>query len=289
MSGRSGRVIRAISMVALGGLLLACAPTRARSGEAASTGVSSGAPRSTPPPSGAEQTRAPSVEPDGAAGPDIALRRLSDRVWLHDSSFVLPKWGRVHANGLIVLGRDGAVIVDSAWTDAQTAWLLDQAVTLSGKQARALVATHFHEDRAGGIATARAAGVAVYALAETKRILATDDVTHPVDAEAAIDLGDVRLEIYFPGAGHSPDNAVVYVREERLLFGGCLVRAADHDIGNLSDADVGAWPATMDRLIARYGEAAVVVPGHGDLGDASLLSHTRDLARAAAAAGPSTP
>jgi glyoxylase-like metal-dependent hydrolase (beta-lactamase superfamily II) len=194
----------------------------------------------------------------------------------------MPSYGRVQANGLIVLGRSGAVVVDSAWTPEQTAWLLDQAARASGRKAVALVTTHFHEDRAGGIEAARVAGVPVYASLATQRLLATEDVSHPFEGEAAIDLGDRRVEILYPGTGHSPDNVVVYLAEEQLLFGGCLVRAAEHDIGNLGDADVAAWPATMDRLIERYGSAAVVVPGHGNVGDASLLHHTRALALKAA-------
>jgi metallo-beta-lactamase class B len=30
--------------------------------------------------------------------------------------------------------------------------------------------------------------------------------------------------------------------------------------------------------LAHYGDASIVVPGHGDIGDASLLTHTRNLA-----------
>lgn len=220
----------------------------------------------------------------GKRAPDIEVRRLSDRVWLHDSSAVVPEYGRVHANGLIVVGRDGAVIVDSSWTGAQTAWLLDYVESATGRPARALVATHFHDDRAGGAEVARAAGVPVHASTRTVELLGAGGgaITHPFEASARIELGDVHVELWYPGAGHSPDNIVVYVEEERLLFGGCLVRAgASSWIGNLSDADLAAWPATMDRVIERYADAAVVVPGHGAVGDASLLPHTRALAIAA--------
>lgn len=217
-----------------------------------------------------------------AAGPDITIRRVSDRVWLHDSVSLVSGYGLVHANGLLVWGRDGAVVVDSAWTPEQTRWLIERARDATGEAPRALIATHFHGDRAGGIEAARAAGVPVYASSATRTLLGArgEHVSHPFVSRAAIDLGDVHLEAFFPGAGHSPDNVVVYVAEEQILFGGCLVRA-DDSIGNLSDANVAAWPATMDRVIARYPDAKVVVPGHGAMGDASLLTHTRDLALAA--------
>lgn len=219
---------------------------------------------------------------NGARGPDIALRRVSERVWLHESAAVLPDYGRVQANGLMVVGRDGAVIIDSAWTEAQTRWLIDRARAATGKAPRALLATHFHDDRAGGIAAAREAEVPVYASTLTRTLLGAKGVhvSHPFASRAALDLGDVHVEVFFPGAGHSPDNVVVYVAEERLLFGGCLVRAGD-TIGNVQDADVGAWPAAMEQVIARYPNVKVVVPGHGATGDGSLLTHTRELALAA--------
>jgi glyoxylase-like metal-dependent hydrolase (beta-lactamase superfamily II) len=132
--------------------------------------------------------------------------------------------------------------------------------------------------------------VPVYASTRTKTLLGTggDAITHAFEATARIDLGDLDLELFYPGAGHAPDNIVVHVREEHLLFGGCLVRAGEtKGLGNLEDADLPAWPATMDRVMERYGSARTVVPGHGRSGDASLLLHTRTLAeQAAAGKGP---
>src|SRR5690606_17747817 len=97
------------------------------------------------------------------------------------------------------------------------------------------------------------------------------------DEALELDLGGVTVEAFYPGAGHTADNSVVFVAGERLLFGGCLIRAAaTSDLGNVADADVSAGPKTVQRLIERYGGAQVVIPGHGAVGDASLLSHTRD-------------
>ncbi len=77
------------------------------------------------------------------------------------------------------------------------------------------------------------------------------------------------------GAGHAPDNVVVYVPEARVLFGGCAVHEASRTTpGNLSHADLGTWPTAIRRIQARYPEAEVVVPGHGVPGGVELLDHT---------------
>jgi metallo-beta-lactamase class B len=227
----------------------------------------------------ADRPAAP-AELTGARGPDIELRRLADGVWLHDSSAVVPSYGRVHANGLVVVGARGSVVVDTAWTPAQTRWLLDRVEAATGGPVVAVIATHFHDDRAGGAGVARAAGIPVHASSETRRLLDDSaDISRPFATTRSIDLGDRTVELFYPGAGHSPDNIVVYLPDQALLFGGCLIRAAASTwIGNLSDADLAAWPATVDRVIDRYPEARVVVPGHGEPGGTGLLAHTRKLA-----------
>lgn len=85
------------------------------------------------------------------------------------------------------------------------------------------------------------------------------------------------------GAGHSPDNVVVWFPERRVLFGGCLVKnATTRSAGNLADADLGGWPRALERLEERYPEAALIVPGHGEPGGWELVENTRRVVAAAA-------
>ena len=49
-------------------------------------------------------------------------------------------------------------------------------------------------------------------------------------------------------------------------------------LGNLGDAVIEAWPDSVERLISRYGSALLVVPGHGKVGNVSLLENTKKLA-----------
>lgn len=82
--------------------------------------------------------------------------------------------------------------------------------------------------------------------------------------------------MYYPGAGHTQDNVVVWFPKQSALFGGCFVKS--EGLGNLSDAVIKAWPESTQNVIFRYGNAELVVPGHGKVGDASLLVRTRALA-----------
>ena len=104
-------------------------------------------------------------------------------------------------------------------------------------------------------------------------------VTFP---NSGVSLGDGLIEIYFPGAGHTKDNLVVWLPAAKLLFGGCLVRSlADKNLGYLGEASVDEWEHSVKRLIAAYPEAITVIPGHGQRGGFELLAYTQQLAKMA--------
>lgn len=71
----------------------------------------------------------------------------------------------------------------------------------------------------------------------------------------------------------------------RVLFGGCAVKSIDSNLGNLADADTRAWPGAIHRAMERYGQAQVVVPGHGAEGGKELLTHTLELLKLRRAGG----
>ena len=96
-------------------------------------------------------------------------------------------------------------------------------------------------------------------------------------------IGGERIEVFYPGHAHAPDNVAVYFAEPKILFGGCAVRPlAGQSLGNLSDASVKDWPAAAARLVDAFPESEIVIPGHGAWGDIGLLKHTQSLAEAAA-------
>jgi len=69
----------------------------------------------------------------------------------------------------------------------------------------------------------------------------------------------------------------VYLREAKTLYGGCFLKsAASTTLGNIDDADLAAWPASLDALEQRFPGAEVVIPGHGGLA-AGAISRTRAL------------
>jgi glyoxylase-like metal-dependent hydrolase (beta-lactamase superfamily II) len=89
------------------------------------------------------------------------------------------------------------------------------------------------------------------------------------------------VEVFAPGAGHTRDNAVVWLAEQRILFGGCMVKSVTApDLGYVADAVVADWPVSVRRARDRYSEARIVVPGHGTIHGDSIGATLGLLAKA---------
>ncbi|WP_312959674.1 PST family subclass B1 metallo-beta-lactamase [Stutzerimonas nitrititolerans] len=217
--------------------------------------------------------------------PELRIEKIAEDVYLHTSFQQVEGYGLVDANGLVVLGGQGAYIIDTPWSERDTAalvaWLKER-----NYQVKASVSTHFHDDRTAGIEYLNAISVPTYASARTNALLKQNDkalATETFD-DAPLWLLEGKVEVFYPGAGHSVDNLVVWLSERKLLNGGCFVRAAAAGtLGNTADAVVSEWAASAERLQRRYPDAQLVIPGHGVPGDVSLLEHTRKLAVAATA------
>lgn len=217
---------------------------------------------------------------------EVRLRRIHRDVWVHVSTWRLLDGTLYPANGLLVRDGDGLLLVDSAWGEDATGALLDTVESEIGLPVRRAVVTHFHDDRVSGAEVLQQRGVTVYATPLTQRLAAAAGNAVPEaalqgldEAGGAVTLGPV--EIFYAGAGHSPDNLLVYVPDARVLFGGCAVHELARDnAGNVADARLSVWPGSIRRVRQRYPEVVAVVPGHGVPGGVELLDHTIALLEA---------
>lgn len=217
--------------------------------------------------------------------PELRIEKIADDVYLHTSFQQVEGYGLVDANGLVVLDGRDAYIIDTPWsqrdTQALVAWLQERDYKV-----KASVSTHFHDDRTAGIEYLNSISVPTYASEQTNALLKKNGKALATEtfSEAPLWLVKDKIEVFYPGAGHSVDNLVVWLPEHKILNGGCFVRAEEAGtLGNTSDAVVDDWAASAEKVQRRYPEAKIVIPGHGAMGDVSLLEHTRKLAAAATA------
>lgn len=218
--------------------------------------------------------------------PDLSVQELAPGVWLHTSWADVPGFGRVPANGLVVASEGEAAMIDTPWNDAITARLMDWMSSSLGVRTTTVIPTHAHNDNLGGLAEAHRHGARSIAMEATRELARTTGKPVPLQGFVGlttVPIGTRKLELRFPGGGHTRDNIVVWVPDAGLLFGGCLVKSAGATgLGYTGEADLPAWPTTIRTVADLYPSARIVVPGHGAPGGPELLTHTLDLLRATA-------
>ena len=209
------------------------------------------------------------------------LTRISQRAWIH-SSFQTISGYRIGSNGLVIDTSAGVVLIDTCWNDRQTEFLLANIRQQLRKRVILAVITHAYVDRIGGIGTLRRNGIKVTSTTETSDCVRQGGFMVPSPElspkETVIREGDVAIEVYYPGPGHTKDNITVWLADDRVLFGGCLIKSKEStDLGNVADADVVHWASSVKNLKSKFSNAKIVVPGHGSAGTIELLQHTIDL------------
>lgn len=229
---------------------------------------------------------------DAVELPAPSLEKIADNVWIHKSYADVPPWGPILSQGLVVKTEGGVALVDTAWTDEETKTLLSLIEEAAGGLPDIAIVTHAHRDKMGGMKTLQENGIGGRAHPLTNEdaparglrktmfsILDKSDKDELLGVE-----GEDGVVVYYPGAGHTRDNIVVYYAPAKVLFGGCLIRPGDaRDLGNTADGDVAHWAQAVRNVAETFPEAEIVIPTHGPMGGRELLDHTIDLAVAAAA------
>ncbi len=195
-------------------------------------------------------------------------------------SYAMISGNKTASNGLILLTDRSAVIIDTAWNDEETNQIIEYVHVKLKKEVSACIITHFHQDRAGGIGTMAKRSIPVYMTDQTHRLLEPNSQKYPYERSinGLLRFDGITPDLEYFGPAHSPDNIIVYDERDKVFFGGCLIKSMDsQSIGNTADADLRSWPKVLKRIRGKYPDARIIIPGHGDAGDLTLLDHTLRL------------
>jgi glyoxylase-like metal-dependent hydrolase (beta-lactamase superfamily II) len=228
---------------------------------------------------------ATSALPQGAAAPEMAAQQVSASAWYVQGLSALgsPANQNFISNAGFVITRDGVVVIDALGSPALAERLLAEIARLTDKPVTHVILTHYHADHIYGLQRFKAAGVRVLAHQAAREYLNSDTArlrleasrtelapwvnadTRLVPADTWISgsqdmvVGGVRLQLRPVGPSHTPEDLVVYLPDEKVLFAGDLVFR--NRIPFVGQADSKQWIKSLDGLLA-FG-ASVVVPGHG--------------------------
>ncbi|MFJ5790989.1 subclass B1 metallo-beta-lactamase [Lysinibacillus sp. NPDC093197] len=206
----------------------------------------------------------------------VKLTKINNEVWVHTTYENMDGY-LVPANGLLINSSKGLYLIDATWNDQ----LADELLTLIEqnfhKRVKKAIITHHKIDRVGGIQALLDAKIPVESTSFIAKMI--KDVGYPqiktnLDRNPVFKAGKVIIETYYPGEAHTRDNIVVWLPQYKMLFGDMIFALEQDNVGIIDEANMSAWPHTMQNLINKYPEAKVVIPGHKNWGDFSLLSHT---------------
>jgi metallo-beta-lactamase class B len=186
-------------------------------------------------------------------------------------TYVYTTYGRfagslVPSNSMYLVTDKGVVLIDTPWDSLQFQPLLDSIEARHHKKVVLCIATHFHADRTGGLTFLRKKGITTYTSKRTFDLCKEKNENQAQFyflKDTTFLVGGDKIETFYPGEGHSPDNIVIWLSKEKVLYGGCLIKSTESDgLGNLSDANVKGWTPTMERLVKKYPSPAFIIPGH---------------------------
>lgn len=196
-----------------------------------------------------------------------------------------------YANGGIIAGRTGVLVIEGFYRPAGAQWLAERTRELTGRWPTHVVLTHYHTDHAGGLAGYAREGspVSVHATDATRaqaigggpvapardealaRAFADITIVAP-DRASVIDLGNRQVEL-LPLRGHTSSDLALVDRDAGITWAGDLLW--NGMFPNFVDATPTALAASVSRLAATG--ARHWVGGHGAVADVAALSRYREL------------
>jgi glyoxylase-like metal-dependent hydrolase (beta-lactamase superfamily II) len=195
------------------------------------------------------------------------------------------------SNAGFVVTQDGVVVFDALGTPALGRAMRVAIAKVTRQPIRRVIVSHYHADHIYGLQELKTPGVEIWAHRNAQQYLASpqaverlaqrrtelfpwvDDDTRIVPPDLWLDgdtdfrLGGLTFRILFSEGAHSPEDILMYVVEDRVLYAGDLLFAGR--VPFVGNADSKGWLKAMDKMIALV--PAVVVPGHG--------GESRDVAR----------
>lgn len=187
----------------------------------------------------------------------------------------------VPSNSMYLVTPAGVVLFDTPWDSTQFQPLLDSIKARHQKEVTMCISTHFHADRTAGLEYYKSRGIKTYTTTRTDELSKINNEKRAeflIYSDSSFTIGGHTFQTYFGGQGHSPDNIVIWFENEKILYGGCLVKSVEAgDLGNLSDANVKEWAFTIENIQRRFNNPEYIIPGHLDWNSKNALIHTLKL------------
>jgi glyoxylase-like metal-dependent hydrolase (beta-lactamase superfamily II) len=231
--------------------------------------------------------------------PRVVARRVADSSWYVQGLGALGSSANQNfiSNAAFVVTSAGVVVIDALGSPVLADQLMAEIRKVTPLAVTHVIVTHYHADHIYGLQSFKARGARIIAHGAAKEYLYSDtaqirldasrqtlapwidSATRLVSADDWIDgptdlmVGGVRFSLQPVGPSHTPEDLVVYLPKEKILFAGDLVFRGR--IPYVGQADSGHWIKALQTLLSF--ETDTIVPGHGPL--SAQARHDMELTR----------
>ena len=201
----------------------------------------------------------------------LELSKLSEHAYVHTSE---------GSNGLVYINNGEGVIVSTPPTDVATIALINWVKDSLKVKIVGFIIDSWHPDNMEGLDIVNNYGIKSYSNELTQQIAKSKGLPIPqigFKGKMVLNVGITNPVCQYFGPAHTDDGIVVWIPDEKILFGGNAVRNYKGWIGNIGDANIDKWSETIEKVKAEFGSAKFVIPGHGNYGGQELLDYTINL------------
>jgi glyoxylase-like metal-dependent hydrolase (beta-lactamase superfamily II) len=250
-------------------------------------------------PTGAQET-APMGHNQSQPAP---LVQENKTIKVSEHVYMIPD-GRVNLvpNIGIIVGTRATLVVDAGMGPKNGQTVLRELAKVSKNTELYFTTTHFHPEHMTGVQAFPANTIVIRPEVQQEEVdrkqpefirnfsrrtadlkaLLQDVAPRPpdilFDREAKIDLGGVTVRLLWLGPAHTRGDNFVFVEEDGVLFTGDAVINRFFPIFPDKDASGKNWLNILDQLDEL--RPRTIVPGHGEVGDASLINLERTYLKA---------
>jgi cyclase len=187
-------------------------------------------------------------------------------------------------NSTFLVTPEGILVIDTGLNALEGQKLLAAIRSISPRPIRYIINTHYHPDHQGGNGAVGPDAMVITTEYTRERTESLLTALPPQQRKAfrlanliispalTIFLGGYRVEVFFPGKGHTSGDAIVYFPQQQAVALGDLFM---HGSSPAMDAgSVENWIKALDQVLSKPVQAAV--PGHFALGTKEDVKYFRD-------------
>ena len=202
------------------------------------------------------------------------------------------------SNAGFVVTDAGVIVVDTLGTPVLGHKLVEAIRKVTDKPIKRVIVTHYHADHIYGLQVFKDMGVEIWANTRGQEYLNSDaaaklmverrDALFPwvdehsrlvaadkwLSGDTSFELGGLHFVLQHVGPAHAPDDMVMFVEEDSVLYAGDLIFIGR--IPFVGDADSRSWLLAIDKVLAF--KPKFMITGHGQASHTPVkdLVFTRD-------------